>query len=243
MKKMLDKTNEMAVYYGDEYGASFYKFTIRPEGNHMLPHIHLYVERGEVSVNIEIKLIKDVKTDELNILTPNTINKTSWSSKIAREIKGIFSSKNNVDGFHIMYNPDYKGDESFNFTKSRFPITTVDKILFEHKEQCTYWFEESKRLHIGMYYDLNKRFGNNTIIVYTDKFKEYFILQYVPNKVIPLYSNFSEDMDDFIMDKLIKDKKELDIMCKGFEHSLKLIEGMRKSLQKLREEEKEGGEN
>ena len=55
------------------------------------------------------------------------------------------------------------------------------------------------------------------------------------NKIIPLFSSFSDEDDDFIMDKLIKDKHNLEIMCKGYKHSLFLIDRMKKSLSNLKD--------
>lgn len=231
MKKTIEITNEMAVYYGDSYNASFYKFTIRPERNHSLPHIHLYVKKGEPSINIEIKLIEDLENDELNILTSNTISKTSWDNKVAKDIKRMFSDKSNIKDFIKDYGITLENSESFNNTNIRVPITTVSKILLEHKEQCEYWFDKSKGLHMGMYYDLNDKLGNNTIVVYTDKFKNYFLLQYKDNRIIPLYSDFSEDMDDLIMNKLISSKNNLRTMCEGYERSLRVIERTKRIFQ------------
>lgn len=235
MRKVIN-CNEIAVYYGHRYNADFYKFTIRPEHNHSTPHMHLYVKRGEPSINIEIKLVENLEKDELNILTPSTVNKTSWNSKIAREVKKILSDKLNIKEFIKDYSGVFDNtDESFNNTNMRVPITTVSKILLEHEEQCEYWFEKSKGLYIGMYYDLNDKLGNNTIVVYTDKFKNYFLLQYENNKVIPLYSDFSEELDDFIMDKLIKDKDKLQQLCEGYKRSLMLIARMKKALSELKD--------
>lgn len=116
---------------------------------------------------------------------------------------------------------------------SEYKILRADvQGILTKNEQCKYWFDESKGLYIGMFYKLNEKYGDNTIVVYTKDKEDFFIVMYEDGEVVPHYSTFADDLHYFIMDKLNKDKKNLDGMCKEYKNSLELIEIMKETLSK-----------
>lgn len=232
---MFNFINEMASYYGTvkNFKVSASLITVRSEGNHSMPHMHIYVKSGEPSVNVEIKLLTE--TDELNILTKSTLNKTSWNGKIAKEIKRMLMDKDVVD----ILLKDYKGishltatNEEFNFTEVKYPITTIGKLLMDDHKHSEYWFDKSKDLRIGCNYDISDKFGNNTLMIYKKGYNEVLIFQYhyLKDEIILLFSSFSDEMDKYLV-SLIKDNYDRKIfrdLISSYLNSLRLINKVNK---------------
>lgn len=111
-------------------------------------------------------------------------------------------------------------------------LTTIEVLLMRGRMHSEYTIKGLPGVTIGCNYDVNFRYGNNCVIVFTDNFKEIMLLDFYDGKIFSLYSTFPEDMNNKILDILSNNIHAVSELVNGFHRALDAIKLGREILSK-----------
>lgn len=101
------------------------------------------------------------------------------------------------------------------------------ELLSRDHKHSEYWFDKSKDLRIGCNYDISKKFGNDSILIYRKGYNEVLIFRCDNKfKITPLFSSFSDEEDDELISRLNENKLKFKDLLRTFRNSLELIKSI-----------------